>query len=236
MEFMLKFLKNIFSDSSNIVTCISVIVSGLLSLLISAFFHYEGHRDNLKISVIHPIVKILKESCSKQNFNKLEEISKEYSTRYMSKKELTTLYSLVDIYKKISSYNEDNVNADILYSYFLYTLQKNNIDMKIEPIIFDGETVEYGYPIELSHLSIELREVVKYGKPYIDPEGCRDSVISLYLCYSEYYHITDDIDYFEDYSLEEVLKISKIKKEWEDNFEEFQNIKKDFLKLQIANK
>jgi len=47
---------NIFT---NIFTVISIILSGLISWVVSAIYFYRGNRNNLKMSVIHPIISLI---------------------------------------------------------------------------------------------------------------------------------------------------------------------------------
>lgn len=80
---------------SNCFTMITVVLSGIVSLIISAVYYHKGNRNNLKMSVIYPIVRLLKDGYTRQNYNSLCEISKEYSTRYMSKNEAKKLMLLL---------------------------------------------------------------------------------------------------------------------------------------------
>ena len=58
------------------------------------------------MSVIYPIVRLLKDGYTRQNYNSLCEISKEYSTRYMSKNEAKKLMLLLVAYKEVSTYSD----------------------------------------------------------------------------------------------------------------------------------
>ena len=91
---------------SNCFTMITVVLSGIVSLIISAVYYHKGNRNNLKMSVIYPIVRLLKDGYTRQNYNSLCEISKEYSTRYMSKNEAKKLMLLLVAYKEVSTYSD----------------------------------------------------------------------------------------------------------------------------------
>ena len=90
-----------------------------------------------------PIIRLLQDAYSRKNYDKLNEIAKDYSTRYLTKTEEQKLNSLLMAYKEVSTYNDISVNADILFSYFEYTLKKNQINPKPVPIEYEGEVV-YG--------------------------------------------------------------------------------------------
>lgn len=133
-EFIKWFLEN---WNANIFTLFTVLLSGIISLIISAAYYRKGNRNNLKMSVIHPIISILNDSYSRNNYKKMEKISKEYSVRYFKRKELKKLNTLLETYKEISAYNDIQINADSLFSYFEYKLKKEGIDPKPFPIEYE---------------------------------------------------------------------------------------------------
>ena len=96
-EFIKWFLEN---WNANIFTLFTVLLSGIISLIISAAYYRKGNRNNLKMSVIHPIISILNDSYSRNNYEKMEKISKEYSVRYFKRKELKKLNILLETYKE----------------------------------------------------------------------------------------------------------------------------------------
>ena len=73
-EFIKWFLEN---WNANIFTLFTVLLSGIISLIISAAYYRKGNRNNLKMSVIHPIISILNDSYSRNNYKKIEEIARE---------------------------------------------------------------------------------------------------------------------------------------------------------------
>ena len=133
-EFIKWFLEN---WNANIFTLFTVLLSGIISLIISAAYYRKGNRNNLKMSVIHPIISILNDSYSRNNYKKIEEIAREYSVRYFKKKELKKLNSLLEAYKEISVYNDIQINANSLFSYFEYKLEKEGINTKPFPIEYE---------------------------------------------------------------------------------------------------
>lgn len=53
MSFIEWFLSNWYA---NCFTIITVVLSGLISLIISAVYYRKGNRNNLRMAVIHPII------------------------------------------------------------------------------------------------------------------------------------------------------------------------------------
>lgn len=231
MGFIEWFMKNWYS---NCFTLVTVVLSGIISLIISAVYYYKGNRNNLKMSVIHPIITLLKEGYTRQNFNLLCKISKEYSVRYMSNDEVKKLTSLLDAYNAVSSYNDTYVGAAILFSYFEYKLKKNQIEVKPVPIEYEGEVVYYDYPPDLHYLSSDLERTLEKLEPEFQPDECKCAVIALYEHYCKEYYSSKKIDYFDDYTLEEVLAKSQIRQEWDGKFEKAKKAKEQFLNLKIA--
>ena len=219
---------------SNCFTMITVVLSGIVSLIISAVYYHKGNRNNLKMSVIYPIVRLLKDGYTRQNYNSLCEISKEYSTRYISKNEAKKLMLLLVAYKEVSTYSDIYVKAAILFSYFEYKLKKNQIEVKPVPMEYDGEIVYYDYPPDLHYLSNDLEKALKNFDPDCEPDECKDAIISLYSHYCKEYYSSKEIEYFDDYTLQEVLEKSKIREEWDNKFDAVKDAKEQFLTLKIA--
>ena len=71
MSFIEWFLSNWYA---NCFTIITVVLSGLISLIISAVYYRKGNRNNLKMAVIHPIIRLLQDAYSRKNYDKLNEI------------------------------------------------------------------------------------------------------------------------------------------------------------------
>lgn len=205
--------------------------------MISALYYRKDNRNNLKMSVIHPIVRLLKDEYTWDNFNSLCHISEEYSTRYMKKNERKKLLSLVSSYKEIRAYNENRVNAQILFSYFEYKMKENNINTTSVPIEDDdGEIVYHDYPLDEYLFIQNLENILVKHPPDSCSNECENNVVFLYNCYCKEYYTSEEIIYFNDYTLSEVLKKSKIRVKWDNNFSEVEKAKKDFLDLNIVKK
>lgn len=144
----------------NWLTIVSIILSGLISLWVSAAYYHKGNRNNLQMTLILPIVSLLKDNYSRDNYRALNDFSKSYSIRYMKKNERKALTRLVLAYKEISQYDSLDENADILRSYFEYMLQKNGINPMPVPFEYEGEIVYYDYPPDMNYLVHDLRRTL----------------------------------------------------------------------------
>lgn len=231
MDFIKWFCNNWYA---NCFTIITVVLSGIISLAISAVYYRKGNRNNLKMAVIHPIIRLLEEAYTRQNYNILCDISKEYSVRYMSKNEAKKLTLLLSAYKEVSSYNDIYVSANILFSYFEYTLKKNNIEVKPVPFEHEGEIIYYDYPPDLHYLSNDLERLLNKIEPELQPDEVKEAVIELYEHYCKEYYTSEKIEYFEDYTIKEVMSKSKICQKWNEKFDDAQKAKEQFLSLKIV--
>lgn len=226
------FIKNIYT---NIFTLLTVVLSGVISLIISAIYYHVGNRNNLRMAVIHPIIRILKDNYSQENYRELCKISKEYSVRYLTRKEREKLTTLLTAYKEISSYNENRARADMLFSYFEYKLKENDIDPTPVPVEEDGEIIDYSYPPNTYLFIQNLEKALDHYPPDFCPDECQKDVVFLYNDYCKE-NYNKEIKYFDDYTLTEVLKKSKIRAEWDNNFAEVEKAKKEFLDLDIVKR
>lgn len=231
MDFIKWFCNNWYA---NCFTIITVVLSGIISLAISAVYYRKGNRNNLKMAVIHPIIRLLEEAYTRQNYNILCDISKEYSVRYMSKNEAKKLTLLLSAYKEVSSYNDIYVSANILFSYFEYTLKKNNIEVKPVPFEHEGEIIYYDYPPDLHYLSNDLERLLNKIEPELQPDEVKEAVIELYEHYCKEYYTSEKIEYFEDYTIKEVMSKSKIRQKWNEKFDDAKKAKEQFLSLKIV--
>ena len=145
----------------NWLTIVSIILSGIISLVVSAAYYHKGNRNNLQMTMLFPIVRLLNDSYSLANYKNLCDLSQNYCARYLTKKERAVLVSLVSAYSEVSNYKEINVNADSLISYFEYTLKNNGIVVKPVPIIIEDETVGYDYPPDYHYIDIDLQNILK---------------------------------------------------------------------------
>ena len=208
MNFIDWFVSNWYS---NFFTLITVVLSGIISLVISALYYHKGNRNNLKMAVIHPIVRLLADGYSRKK-----------------------LVSLLSAYEEVSLYNDTCVNADILFSYFEYKLKEHNIDVKPVPMEYEGEIVYYDYPPDLHYLSYDLERILKKNDTEIEPDESKSAIIALYAHYCKKYYTSEHIEYFDDYSLREVLSKSKIREAWDKKFDTAKEAKEQFLNLKIA--
>lgn len=219
--------------SVNGFNVVSIILSGIISLVISAAYYHKGNRNNLQMTMLFPIVRLLNEYYSRKNYNVLNELSQNYCNRYLTKSEKKVLTNLVSAYKEISTYNTISVNADIIMSYFEYLLKANEIDPKPVPWVVEGETVAYEYPPDWNLLNSNLENVFKQYEPEIQAAECTEAIISILSHYCKEYYTSEKLPYFEDYDLETVLDKSKITQKWNDKFESMEKAKKEFLDLKI---
>lgn len=231
MGFMKWFMENLYSNCFTIVT---VIISGLISWIISAIYYHIGNRTNLKVSVILPIIELLQGNYTRENYTSLCKLSREYSVKYLRKKENEALTELKSAYKNVYSYQESSVNASILFSYFEDKLEANGVELKPIPIIVDDEIVEYEPPSGWFELLDDLERHLNKYDPNYQSEECQKAVATLFTKYSKQYYSSKDIEYFDDLCLKKILAQSELHAEWNQRFKAMKNAKERFLNLNIV--
>lgn len=75
-------------------TLVSIILSGLISLAISAFYYRRGNRNSLQMAVVFPIIHLLDEKFSRSCYEKLYDLSTNYLCKYLKSKEKNYLHNL----------------------------------------------------------------------------------------------------------------------------------------------
>lgn len=87
-------------------------------------------------------------------------------------------------------------------------------------------------------LSLYRHRFTKHTKKYIveiEPAECKEAIVSLFNYYcKERFYSDKKLEYFKDYTLEEVLKQSKVQKSWNEKFAKIEKVKMDFLALKIV--
>lgn len=231
MGFIKWFMENLYTNCFTIVT---VIVSGLISWMISAAYFHVGNRTNLKVSVILPIIELLQNNYTKENYTSLCKLSREYSVKYLKKDENRTLTELKSAYNNVYSYDESSVNTDILFSYFEDKLKANGVELEPIPVIVNDEVVDYEPPHGWFGLIDDLERHLNLFDPNYEPDECQEAVATLFTKYCRQYYSSKDIKYFDDLCLEKVLAQSELRAEWNQKFKVMKEAKERFLNLRIV--
>lgn len=226
-------MENLYSNCFTIVT---VIVSGLVSWIISAIYYHIGNRTNLVVSVILPIIELLQDNYTKENYTSLCKLSREYSVKYMKKEENRTLTELKSAYNNVYSYDEISINTDILFSYFENKLKANGVELKPIPVIVNDEIVDYEPPLGWFELIDDLERHLNIFDPNYQPKECQEAVANLFTKYCRQYYSSKAIKYFDDLCLGKVLAQSELRAEWNQKFKAMKEAKERFLNLNIVKK
>lgn len=218
-------------------TTISIILSGLISLIISWGFFYWGNRNSLTAEVICPIIDLLEDTPSLSRNKELKKLLTNYNMRYLRRKERRVLCELAQAYKNVSGYNEDSVKVACLMSYFDSVLKRNGIDPAPVPERDDeGEIIDWAHPEEIIDLKINISNTLE-RYPFEEADAwCQHDIKHLFKEFAKDIYSANEIEFFTDYSIEEVLKKSKIRKEWDNRQTKFEETKHKFEELKIVTK
>ncbi|MCC8103701.1 MAG: hypothetical protein LIP11_16110 [Clostridiales bacterium] len=103
----------------------TVLLSALISLVISASYYKKGNRDNLKMSVVYPMLEILQDkNYSGENNDKFHHIVENYCVRYFSKKERATFLELFNQYQFAVGYHEHELQSKLVFDYMINVIKK----------------------------------------------------------------------------------------------------------------
>ncbi len=224
----------------NYANAISIVISGMLSIVISQWYFSKGNRNNLQMNVILPIIEVLENSEPKNVFRNIEKYSGDYHLKYMRKNERKLLTKLVISFGDLKSYDEDTVMAHKISSYFEYKLRQNNIGLCTVPVKDEcGEYIdsysEYEHKLR-DEICYEqnLRNVITHNCIEWDEESFQKDLIAFFdWCCKEVYGDVK-INLFDDHSLADVLGLSKITATWNEKFSIADSVKREFLQLKIC--
>ena len=223
--------------NANIFGMITVLLSGLISWIISALYFWKGNRNALRLNVLFPIKRILKETKSWKNYKALEDLSKAYDAKHLTKREQKLLNQFLLAYKDVCTYSYSFVCAESLFSYFKYKLKQNGVDTQPVPIIIDGEIVDFEEPIDLLYLRDDLTRAIENRPPeYEEGDVLVEEVKSLFNTYCKEFFTDKEIIYFDDLTFDEVLKKARIRNEWNEKLDNYKEAEKQFIHMSAFNK
>ena len=223
--------------NSNIFGMLTVLLSGFISWLISALYFRMGNRNALRLNVLFPIRRILDEPRSWKNYKALEELSKVYDAKYLTKKEQKLLNEFLSAYKTVCTYNYSYVCAESLFSYFHYKLKQNGIDVTPVPIVIEGEIVDYEEPVDLLYLRDDLTRAIENRPPeYEESDILIEEVKALFQAYCKEFFTDKEIIYFDDLTFDEVLKKARIRNEWNEKLAKYKETEQQFIQMSAFKK
>ena len=225
------FMENLYT---NIFTILTVIASGVISLLISKHYFKKSNdvnnRENLKISVIHPLIALLDStSYTVENYNRLVALEKEYSIKYMPAAERDCLANLLAAYKDVAYYDEDAVNAKILFSYFEKCLSEQGIKWDPKPVEIYGEIVDYEPPDGYFELEDDIARAFGRFDYHFEPTECQDLLERIFNNHVRNYCSGQKASFFKDMTLTKIIKQDERTAKNNEMFAKFQKLKSEFL-------
>ncbi len=234
MTFIQWFTDNIYS---NIFTAVTVIISGYISYRISKHYFKESNKvnnlENLKVSVIHPLVVLLNDKCTVENYFRIVSLEKEYSIRYMPTKERQSLTELCSAYKAVAYYDEDATNAKILFSYFEKCLSEQGIKWEPRPRTINDEIVDYEPPEGYFELEDGIARVLRKFDYHFEPDECQKALERLFSSHVRVFCLGQKAVFFKGLNLSKVIKQDKLTSESNALFENYRQRKNEFLSLPL---
>lgn len=216
----------------------AIFISAVASLLISKRYYDKANRESVLMTVIFPIVKLLNQRYyTRKDYEALFEINSSYAVKYLRKKERNKLLELLSAYRDVCRYSKEDADASCIMAYYNYKLRENDVNPKPCTIKDnDGEVVDYDYPPDYNYLQDYVYEIVSSYDFIESPAECTIKIADAFKRYTKKYYTDENIVYFEDYSVEKVIKLSEVSKKWNDKFKQADESKEQFLNLPICKK
>lgn len=225
---MLKFL------SEQWLTIISIFLSGLISLIISAIYFHKGNRNNLQMAIVFPMISLLKESCTEDNFYKLNNMATSYLCKYLTKNEKIILTKLVLAYKEIAFYSYNAASTNAILSYFEEVLKKNDINPKPVPLKYQNVIVDYDYPDDIHYLEDAIEKELNEYDIGGDIEELETRVADLLSHFSKNYYSDKELFFFDDCRIYKVIRNSEEIRKRKEKTKLLRAYKNEFLNLKIC--
>lgn len=221
-----------------IVTLLSVVASGWISLLISRCYFEKGikqdNRENLKVSVIFPAVHLLKMNCSLDSYKQLYNIRTSYGAKYFEKGEILLFDNLLSSYKSYIDFSSEAEIHKMLMAYFKRKLSENGLEW--EPIITEDEhgNFEGEPPVGYFELEEDIGKVLeRYPYQYMSKE-CQEALEAAFTkCLSEI-SSQKKITFFENTSISKLIREAEIIKTNKTLLAAYENAKSDFMNLSVV--
>lgn len=228
--------QSIFDWLSN--NAMAIFLSAFASWIISKYYYDKANRESLHMAVIYPAVKILRSRFySRKNYEELFAISTSYASRYLRKKERKLLLKLLSSYRDVCRYSEKSANTDCIMAYYKEKLVQHSINPK--PCFLkndEGEIVDSDFPPYYNELQNYIHKIVSSFDFYRAPNECKITISDALEQYTAQFYSNKEIKFFDDQSISEIIKYSKISAEWDSKFQLANESKKEFLELSICQK
>ena len=214
----------------------AIFISSLASLLISKHYFDKANRDGVLSTIILPTVRILEKGFYNRNdYEELFGMNSSYSIKYLREDERKKLLGLLSSYRDVCKYTKEAADTDCVMSYFAYKLEENGINPKpCAEKDNDGNLLYYDFPPEYNYLQNYVYEVISSYEFIESPATCCIKIKQEFKRYTKEYYTDREIQFFEDYSIIEVIDRSHITHKWEDKFALADKCKTEFLKLPIC--
>lgn len=228
--------QSIFDWLSN--NAMAIFLSAFASWIISKYYYDKANRESLHMAVIYPVVKILRSRFySRKNYEELFAISTSYASKYLRKKERKLLLRLLNSYRDVCRYSEEAANTDCIMAYYTEKLIQNGINPK--PCFLkndEGEVIDNDFPPYYNELQNYIHKIVSSFDFYRAPNECKATISDALEQYTSQFYSNKEIKFFDDQSISEIIKHSKISAEWDSKFQLADESKKEFLELTICQK
>lgn len=164
-----------------------------------------------------------------KNYERLVALEEEYSMKYMPSRERRCLTNLCVAYKDVAYYDEDAVNAKILFSYFEKCLSEQGISWNPQPVKINGEIVDFEPPDGYFELEDNIARVFARFDYYYESTECQEVLERVFNSHVRNYCSGQKVCFFKDVSLSKIIKQDERTAKGKELFKKYQQLKTEFL-------
>ena len=214
----------------------AIFISAVASLLISKYYFDKANRDGVLSTIIFPIIRILEKNFySRNDYEELFRINSSFSVKHLKKDERKKLLALLSSYRAVCKYTKEAADTDCVMSYFAYKLEENGINPKpCAEKDEEGNLLYYDFPPEYNYLESYVYDVISSYQFVQSPDACCKKITQAFKRYTKECYTDQEIPFFDDYSITEVIDRSHVTQKWEDKFALADKCKAEFLGLSIC--
>lgn len=215
---------------------LAIFISAIVSFVASKIYFDKANRESVLMSIVFPIVKILeKNRYNRKNYESLFAINSSYAAKYLKRKERNKLLALLSSYRNVCRYTKESADTDCIMDYYHKKIEENNIRLKPCEIYDDeGKLIYYDFPPEHDELCNYIYEIVSSYEFIEAPIECAMRIIEAFEHYTKKWYTDKKILFFDDCSIDVVIKTSEVTKEWKNRFMLADKCINEFLNLPIC--
>lgn len=222
-----------------LITTASIILSAFFSWIASAWYYKKANRETALNHIIVKIYTLIMNYPNKAGVDEFKQIIMSHELKYLGRKEYQLILQLFLSYKSVGQYSDTERFALILQSFYHDTIEKNDINTRIETV-FDGINYveEIIQPYKYLHCAKQIKEFLLENNIYYNLIN-EDNYLA-YQCLINsflnemYLNVFNDelkIEFFESKTIFELVDDSVVMKYHKEKLADYNEKKNEFSRV-----